>query len=882
MLNILFYYNYNMVLTFRKSNHKTLHKTYRQKVIHGGTIETVEQVIRETPADGIRIINPESKFVVATYWWGKANMNRNLQYPCPEDIQDMAREEALVEISKKSPFPAWVTKTATNLKKVMERRSLTEGEKNTLGSLKTVWNEWKARVLSTEENKLIIKETYDRVLERQKTKPEYRPVRSFPDMIEEWESKCKEANVNYVALNTEFDRSDYQNGINGKPLFIKKILDAVKPRGVLYIDGDMWMHKYPAIFDIDNVDFMARGWNMDPRSKAKSLETPFYDPYTFETSGGTMYFGNTERARQLLDKWFTESTRPEQKGKADDRILSQVFTTESYVVGTNIINLPLEYLWLTDIYKGFLKDSTSASSIEDVYIEHPYCLTGEERATDQGAAANRTPENYDEEVIDNINYKRPPETFYEYIYFDGNEEMRNGFGRYLKYMKDAKSGFTNQPMMNIIDFASKYGEYNEIATRNLEGIVESDGQGEKVSLPLTATIPEILKALFAGSDVELGGPIPGVEPEDEVVATDASTNRDGLDMYTRAIQVDTTSPMFLSGKSKVLRHLLAMCETLADINKHSRSYMFLSRIRWNMHKGGVATEVVAGQPLVHQIWFGGELPEWRKYIFDANKAMCEANGYTYRLWKNEDRTNTNFPSTIQYQNAAIEKGREIGQNRWAQVADLARLEIVYMNGGIYIDSLIEISPALLAAVSNAFATGSDFIGCNEDPCTPPTDCIGHRGNAYLTNSFFAANKFSPVLERLLDDTRLSSIDFDSEFINRTTGPYYLRSGIKDVTQDNVFMFDSAQIYQFNQQDTPYKEATPNIFLSKKEVPGSIKIRDDMYFIPGGIHVLQNEFLVIHKKQEALMKAAQLIAPTIVDAKGPLATYHSGLGGTWST
>lgn len=856
----------------------------RRKTYRGGTIDTVKQIIADTPASGINIINPESKFVVATYWWGRANMNRNLQFPCPEDVMDIAKQEALGKLNQIDPFPKLMTAMAAKIKRVSQTRPLTVSEREILIGLQKNWNEWKAKVLATEEGKRIVAESYAKVQAEQQAKPGSRPPRGFPDMIREWEEKCRAANVNFVALNTEFERSDYQNAINGKPLFIKKVLDAVAPRGVLYIDGDMWINKYPHIFDLDNVDFMARNWNIDPRSKTGSLAKPAYDPYTFETSGGTMYFGNTAAARRLLDKWFEESARPEQKGKADDRILSQVFTTQSLVLDTNTIGLPIEYLWLTDFYKSFLKDSNDPASVEDALIEHPYCLTGEERAAEQGASANRNPDTYEEEVSDNVNYKRPPELFYEYIFFDGNQQMRDEYSRYLRYMKEAKNFLTQDVMMKIVDFGDKYGEFNEIANRNLEGITPStSGQGQKVSLALDAPIPEILKALYSGSDVELGGSVPGVGPEDEFVGTNASTRQDGIDMYTRAIRVDTTAPMFLSGKSSTLRHLITMCETIADINKHVQTYTFISRIRWNLSKPtgqAVPTEV---EPLtVHQIWFGGDMPEWRKYMFDANKKICESAGIPYRLWTNEDRTRENFPSTIGYQETAIQKGTETGQSRWAQVADLARLEIIYNNGGIYIDSLFEISPAFLEGIQKAFAEGYQFIGCNEDPCDPPADCVGNAGNKYLTNSFFAATKFNPVLERLLDDNRLGQIDMESEFINRTTGPYYLRSGIQDVQADKVFLFDSAQIYQFNQQATPYKEAKPNRFLSRQPLPGAIKVRDDMYYVPGGINILQTEFLVGKQETDTLAEASKVVANTIVGTKGPIAIYHSGLGGTWST
>jgi hypothetical protein len=352
-------------------------------------------------------------------------------------------------------------------------------------------------------------------------------------------------------------------------------------------------------------------------------------------------------------------------------------------------------------------------------------------------------------------------------------------------------------------------------------------------------------------------------------------------MYTRYIKIDTTKPMFLSGKSNTVRHLLTMCETLADINKHIRTYTFMSRIRWNILKGGEVAapaetgeeEVVQVSPLVpptkegidfkrvvNQIWFGAEMPDWRKKMFDYNRAVCKKHGFKYSLWKNEDRNAENFPQTLAYQAAAIAKGTETGQSRWAQVADLARLEIVYNVGGIYADSLVEISPALLKGVVEAINSGAKFVGCNEDQCNPPLDCQNSRGEKYLSNSFFAATRANPIFQRLLSETSLDNIDMENAEVNHTTGPYFLRSGI--TAADEVFLFDSAQIYQFNQQETPYKPATPNRFLFREQVPGSIKVSDTMYFLPGGIEILQQEF--------------------VVSKAGPLATYHSGLGGTWST
>jgi hypothetical protein len=856
-------------------------KTYRQQA---GDVASVETLIKNTPIGNIHIINPASSYVVVTYWWGKENMNRNLQNPCPEDIMEIAKNKIIRKIGDETGFPKPIVDEVNRLEKIKDR-PLTRIEKEYYQTLKKQFKEWATKELATipdlrDRINAIVKEIEPGIL----AKPGSVKPRKFPEMIAEWEDYCKKAGVNYVAVNTEFPRSDYQNAINGKPLFIKQALDAVKPRNVLYIDGDMWMLKYPHLFDLENVDFMARGWNVDPRTKQKAMQRPFFDPYTLETSGGTMFFGNTTAARELLDAWEEESNK--QIGKADDRILSQVFTKDSMILNTNTIQLPIEYLWLTDNYKSYLKGPEDPSSHDDAFIEHFYCLTGEERAAEQGAAASgREPEGYEEEVIDNINYKRPTELIYEHIFFDGDKNKCDGFARYFKYLENAIGVFTNQPLAKIVKLEEMYGPYNDIAKKNLEGlgpqqpplpgVVVRQGaitkpfsphlrpQRPAVSLPQTASIRDILQKLMGGEDVELGGKVQR-GPEDECVAVNVSTTP--VDMYTRTLELDTNSPMFFSSKSRTLIHLLAMCETLKDINKHlAGSYMFMSRIRWNLinPKNVSASSVEQGidfKPVFNQIWFGADLPKWREVMFNANKKVCEESGFEYKLWKNQDRNEENFPQTIGYQNAALEAGKVTGQSRWAQVADLARLEIIYNVGGIYADSLVEITPALLKAVTEAINQGAQFVGCNEDECEPPLDCKNAQGEMYLSNSFFAATRGNPIFERLLSTESLDNIDMEDERLNRTTGPYFLRAAI--TPEDKVFMFKSNQIYQFNQQETPYKEANPDPFLFKNTVAGAVKVNDNMYYLPGGIQKLQTNFLVANK--------------------GPLATYHSGLGGTWST
>jgi hypothetical protein len=105
---------------------------------------------------------------------------------------------------------------------------------------------------------------------------------TFNEMIAKWEAECTKYGCNHMAVEyPQFAMpGGYQLAINAKPLFIRKALDAVQDggRSVLYIDGDMFIRKYPKIFDLPDVDFMARGWWIDPRSSYQMEDSITYGP----------------------------------------------------------------------------------------------------------------------------------------------------------------------------------------------------------------------------------------------------------------------------------------------------------------------------------------------------------------------------------------------------------------------------------------------------------------------------------------------------------------------------------------------------------------------------------------------------------------------------
>lgn len=260
------------------------------------------------------------------------------------------------------------------------------------------------------------------------------PVK-FEEMIHEWEHKCTENKCNYLAIEyPEFAKpGGYQLAINAKPLFIQKALKLCKTKNVLYIDGDMTINRYPEIFDMKDVDFMARGWWIDPRSSYKMDESITYDPYTFETSGGTMFFSQSTESSQLINYWIKESEKPYQKGKADDRILSLIFNSKKFLLNMKIIQLPIEYLWLSLDYDDRILeniyDYNVAKMRETIYIEHPECLTSEDTAVGAGASSDRTPKFYS--FLEDLS--PVSENIHEYIMFP-SKDMAKSFDSYFNDM----------------------------------------------------------------------------------------------------------------------------------------------------------------------------------------------------------------------------------------------------------------------------------------------------------------------------------------------------------------------------------------------------------------------------------------------------------------
>lgn len=527
--------------------------------------KTVIEMVKNTDIPQPTIVNPSSKFVIVTYWWGRGNMNNNVKHPCiayiNEDKKNILKNVVNYDYIKAIEDPI------ERQKEIDEELERQLEDINNIKIRDIVKN---LKITEAEAKERIFRET---------------PALKFEEMIARFEDDCRKVNCNFLTMEYPFGRPLYQAAINGKPAFIRKALETCKGKGpngtdlaVVYIDGDMRANVYPKIFDMDGVDFMARGWNIDPRANKKYLvNNVCFDPYVFETSGGIQYFANTPASIDLLNTWeLSNNINP---GKADDRVLSLAFNVFKYQCPLAYIQLPIEYLWLTDNY---LFQNPKNTSVERAIIEHPECLTAEDAAV--GAATSRTPDFYTEIVESATHCERKGGKFYEYIFFP-SEDMVETMGPYLEYLSEATNA-DEEYLFEIVPYKKKYGRHQATADKNI-----NDSEKE-TEMPTDFNIPKILSQLKKGNDVTIGSD-PRIEELKkqplEFIAYNTAYSKDEPrdDEHTMDTTYpdlkpifDMNKPMFFSSKNPILYHILAMCEKPDDLTRiFNESYTFLARTR---------------------------------------------------------------------------------------------------------------------------------------------------------------------------------------------------------------------------------------------------------------------------------------------------------------
>ena len=172
--------------------------------------------------------------------------------------------------------------------------------------------------------------------------------------------------------------------------------------------------------------------------------------------------------------------------------------------------------------------------------------------------------------------------------------------------------------------------------------------------------------------------------------------------------------------------------------------------------------------IIHYCWFGGNpLPKlaekciasWRKYCPD----------YEIKLWNEENIDLT----SVAYMKEAYEA------KAWGFVPDVARLQIIYENGGIYLDTDVEIIKPLDTLLDN-----SAFVGLEDDK--------------YIALGLgFGAEKGNEVIKMLLDKYKDMHFLLDNGTYNKTAAPKYQTQFFYEIgfkPSENIVRLNDVTIY----------------------------------------------------------------------------------------
>ena len=181
--------------------------------------------------------------------------------------------------------------------------------------------------------------------------------------------------------------------------------------------------------------------------------------------------------------------------------------------------------------------------------------------------------------------------------------------------------------------------------------------------------------------------------------------------------------------------------------------------------------------IIHQIWIGCKVPEIISLYMNDWKKM---NGWDYKLWSDKDLHRENFPKTWYLIEQILRHERPV----YAMISDLMRLEILYKHGGVYLDTTFEKVKNLTPLLDKP---GYEFVMSNE-VSDPDLEL------PFISNSFIASVPGYIVIKRLLSKAKLSHVDVLNA-ANIETGPYYVRTGIKNSRE--VTLIPTCFIYPYD-------------------------------------------------------------------------------------
>jgi mannosyltransferase OCH1-like enzyme len=174
--------------------------------------------------------------------------------------------------------------------------------------------------------------------------------------------------------------------------------------------------------------------------------------------------------------------------------------------------------------------------------------------------------------------------------------------------------------------------------------------------------------------------------------------------------------------------------------------------------------------IIHQVWLGGAIPDKYKRLRDT---WIEKNpDWQYKLWTDEDVDKFGLEN--------IEQFNKI--NNLGAKSDIFRYEILYHQGGLYVDTDFECLKSFDDLLHLDFFSGT-----------------GHVNEPEVFNGLIACKPKHNLIRKIIDDIKVVSTNNFDEII-ALTGPKYFSSKLFEYIQNNptekIVIFPTTYFYPF--------------------------------------------------------------------------------------
>lgn len=276
--------------------------------------------------------------------------------------------------------------------------------------------------------------------------------RTYDKQIYDLAESCDKVKCNYylVEIPQFAQKGMYQEAIGYKPEFIKRVLNHYREYGktVIYIDSDIIVLKYPALFDTDN-DFFSLNY--------MAYDTSCYAPTEVWLPGGLLGYANTNVGRKMLDM-FIEEMRTK-KSLAEDKVLSGLMTSKYMVINSRCCWVPENYMWIFTTHEydtdelEYVSISTLAQDIKleaeendtkpmfkpkDIVMKHEDLETtelGDKLLKARNIQDDRFPKNFYKNMGKKLKCPRGKNIYYNYVDFGFDKRQQKQMEPYNNSLK---------------------------------------------------------------------------------------------------------------------------------------------------------------------------------------------------------------------------------------------------------------------------------------------------------------------------------------------------------------------------------------------------------------------------------------------------------------